>query len=67
MRLIVEEDNIRLDKYIALHTTFSRSLVEKMLNDGFLLVNDEIKKGSYKVKLNDEIEIDESYKIETDI
>ena len=67
MRLIVEEDNIRLDKYIALYTTFSRSLVEKMINDGFLLVNDEIKKGSYKVKLNDEIEIDESYKIETDI
>ena len=67
MKLVVTEDNIRLDKYIALNTSFSRSLVEKMLDNGFILVNDEVKKGSYKVSINDEIDIDESFKIETDI
>ena len=67
MKLLVNDNDIRLDKYISLNTSFSRSLVEKMLDNGFILVNDEVKKGSYKVSINDEIDIDESFKIETDI
>ena len=67
MKLIVSEDNTRLDKYIALNTSFSRSLVEKMLDNGFILVNDEVKKGSYKLAINDEIYSDESFSIDTDI
>ena len=44
MKLISKEDGIRLDKYIASNTSFSRSLVERMLDNGFILVNDEVKK-----------------------
>lgn len=68
MKIVVNEnsDN-RLDKYLALNTDFSRALITKMLEAGFILVNDEIKKGSYKPKMGDEIELDESYKIDTDI
>lgn len=67
MKIIVDTPDIRLDKYLSLKTDFSRELISKMINAGFIYTNDEIKKGGYKVKLNDEIEIDESYKIDTDI
>ncbi len=64
---VKEENNDRLDKYLSLNTEFSRALITKMLDAGFILVNDEIKKGSYKPKMGDEIELDESFKIDTDI
>ena len=68
MKIVVNENNgVRLDKYLSLNTDYSRELLTKMITDGFVLVNDEVKKNSYKVKENDEIEIDESYKIDTDI
>jgi 23S rRNA pseudouridine1911/1915/1917 synthase len=38
-----------------------------MIESGFILVNDDVKKLSYKVRENDEIDIDESFTIETDI
>lgn len=68
MKIVVKEnDGIRLDKYLAGETEYSRELISKMIDNGFILVNDEVKKNSYKVKADDEIEIDESYKIDTDI
>ena len=67
MKLKVNEDGIRLDKYIAINTEYSREYISKMLDEGFILVNGKVLKPSYKVKENDEIEIDESYKEETDI
>lgn len=68
MKIVVNEnDGIRLDKYLASNTEYSRELISKMITDGFVLVNEDVKKNSYKVKINDEIEIDESYKIDTDI
>lgn len=68
MKIIVDSDSdIRLDKYLAVHTDYSRELISKMIESGFVLVNDEIKKGSYKVKLEDEILLDDSYQTVTDI
>ena len=68
MKIVVNgNESIRLDKYLAGNTDYSRELISKMINDGFVLVNDEVKKNSYKVKFNDEIDIDESYKIDTDM
>ena len=68
MKIIVEnEDNVRLDKYLANNTDYSRELISKMITSGFILVNDEVKKSSYKVKKNDEILLDETFKIDTDI
>ncbi len=68
MKIVVKENSDeRLDKYLSLNTEFSRALITKMLDNGFILVNDEIKKGSYKPRANDEIDLDESFNIDTDI
>ena len=50
MKLVVERENERLDKYIASVTDYSRELVTKMLKDDYILVNGKLEKGSYKVK-----------------
>ncbi len=64
MKIVVNEKGNRLDKYIASNTDLSRSLIEKLLDNGNVLVNDQIKKSSYKVNLDDEIVIDENFKKE---
>ena len=59
---IVNHDtqNIRLDKLIAmLDEDLSRSMIQKMLDDGKILVNGKTEKASYKTKLNDKIEVEE--------
>ena len=61
MKIVVEEEKIRLDKYLANNTEFSRALILKMIKDGYILVNNNIEKPSYLVNLNDEIEIKEGY------
>ena len=67
MKLVVDKENIRIDKYISDNTEYSRELITKMLKENFILVNDKEVKPSYKTKINDEVNIDESYKIEQDI
>ena len=59
--IIVEqsEEKNRLDSYIASkNLELSRSMIKKLLDDGKITVNGEITKASYKVQLNDKIEID---------
>lgn len=59
--IIVEqsEEKNRLDSYIASKDSeLSRSMIKKLLEDGKITVNGEITKASYKVQLNDKIEID---------
>ena len=67
MKIIVNEEGKRLDKYLALNTEYSREFISKMIDNGFVLVNDDVKKSGYKVKMNDEISLDESFKIDTEI
>lgn len=58
--LEITEQNInqRLDMYIAsLDLDLSRSMVQKMIEKGQVLVNDKIPKTSYKTKLGDIIKI----------
>ncbi len=57
MKLIVDEDNIRLDKYISKNTDLGRNLVEKLITTKNILVNDKYEKPSYKVKEEDVIDI----------
>ena len=62
MNLVVNDEvNLRIDKYLAGITDYSRELISKMLNDGYILVNDNSVKGSYKVKVGDIITIKEGY------
>ncbi len=68
MKIVVDSnDNLRIDKYLANNTDYSRETISKMLNDNYILVNEQKVKGSYKVKNGDLISIKEGYIKETDI
>ena len=55
-----ETENLRLDKVVALlDQEISRSMIQKMLEAGQILVNEKKQKASYKTKLNDIIQIQE--------
>lgn len=57
-KILVKTDNMRLDTYIAENKQdLSRAMIQKLIQSGDILVNGEIKKISYKAKLNDEITI----------
>lgn len=64
---VLEEKNIRLDKYVSENTDFSRELASKMINAAAILVNDKTTKPSYKIKDGDIIFIAEDYITSTDI
>ncbi len=55
--MIVEVNDIRIDKYVTEHTNYSRNLVLNLLKSGNILVNDKIVKPSYKVHSKDIITI----------
>ncbi len=58
---ITEEDdtNLRLDNYLSeLFDNFSRSHFQNLIKTGEILVNNSIKKPSYKTKLGDKIEVE---------
>ena len=57
MKLEVVNDGDRLDKYLNLNTDYSRSKIQSLIEDGDVLVNNEVKRSSYKVKNGDVIEI----------
>ena len=64
---VVEETNERLDKYLASVTDLSRTLISKMIDNEYILVNNKTTKSNYKIKPNDIINIDETYQENTDI
>lgn len=66
MKIVVEETGERLDKYLVSNDR-SRSTVAKMLDGNFILVNGKIEKPSYKVKMDDVIEIKDGFKENVDI
>lgn len=67
MKIIVNEANERLDKYLAANTDYSRVMISKMIDAEYIKVNDKLEKASYKVRENDYIEILDGFKEETDI
>ena len=57
-KIIAEMENVRLDAYIAQKCgTLSRTMIQKLIEDGEVLVNGKEKKISYKTKQGDVIEI----------
>ena len=67
MKIIVTENQVRLDKYLANNTEHSRSTIIKKLDNDFIKANGKIEKASYKVKVNDCIDIEDGFIEETDI
>ena len=61
MKIIVtEEKQVRLDKYIisiGLSEVYSRSYVNKLIDEDCVTVNGKIEKKSYKLNQGDEIDI----------
>ena len=57
----------RLDKYLAANTTFSRAMIQKMIDAGLVSVNEELEKASYMVQPGDLIEYEELPKVATAI
>lgn len=57
--MIVEENNVRIDKYITDRTEYSRNLVLNLLKQGSILVNEKKVKPSYKVRVGDKITIED--------
>lgn len=60
-------NNERIDKYLSTNTDLSRTLISKMIDEEYILVNNKKTKSNYKVKEGDLITIDESFKQSTDI
>lgn len=67
MEIVVEMNNIRIDKYLMEKLEYSRSKIQKMIDDEYILVNDKKVKSSYSLKENDVIYIDNDYSDEIDI
>lgn len=63
MKIVVNEfDELeRIDKYLASRLEESRSTIDKMIDDEYVLVNNNSIKSNYIVKVNDEIEILDGY------
>ena len=67
MEIVVEMNDIRIDKYLMEKLDYSRSKIQKMIDDEYILVNDKKVKSSYSLKENDVIYIDNDYSDEIDI
>ena len=68
IKIVVDEANVRIDKYLASKLDYSREYIGKLIDSKLVLVNEKVVKASYKVSLNDEIIIhDEEMKIENNI
>ena len=67
MIINVIDNEDRLDKYLLDKIEVSRSKLQKMIENGNVLVNGNKVKNSYVVKIDDEITIDENYQEKIDI
>ena len=54
---VIDNDGIRLDKYLMLKLDVSRSKAQKLIDNKKILVNGNKSKASYVVKLSDNIEV----------
>ena len=58
-KIVVDEDNVRLDAYVAKkREDLSRMMVQKLIENGNVLVDGKSKKISYKVQIGEVIELD---------
>jgi 23S rRNA pseudouridine1911/1915/1917 synthase len=67
MNDILVQASDRLDKYLAAHTSFSRAMIQKMIDAGLVSVNEELEKPSYIVQPGDLIEYEELPRVPTAI
>ncbi len=64
MRIVVEtEEKIRLDKYLGNASEYSRSKIEKLLDEKEITVNGKVEKASYKVSAGDVVELPDEVQV----
>lgn len=65
-KILVNEEQayVRVDKFLAEQTEYSRAIIQKMLEEGKISVNSVQVKPKYNLQVNDEIIIHEEYKPE---
>ncbi|MDP3305047.1 MAG: RluA family pseudouridine synthase [Erysipelotrichaceae bacterium] len=54
----IEEAKTRIDQYLSAKLPFSRSRIQGLINQGYILLNDQETKSNSKVKVGDEIVVD---------
>lgn len=59
MEIEVNEDGVRIDKYLSNKIDLSRSKIQKLIDSGNILVNENIVSNNYKVMTNDIIKIND--------
>ena len=65
---VTEGQLMRLDKFLAEQLTdYTRSFIQKQIDDGMVLVNDKKVAGKYKVKLGDQIQVTIPDPVDVDI
>lgn len=57
MDLEVKEGNIRIDKFVSENTELTRSTVQRMIQNGNILVNGKVPKESLKVQIGDKVKV----------
>lgn len=67
MKIQSNEENIRIDQYLAKELNISRSKIQKDIKDGVVSVNGKKANSSFLLNINDEIEIEERLNEEEDI
>lgn len=67
MEIISSDNEIRIDKYLTSKLDLSRETISKMIDNGYILVNDKNVKCSYKVKENDKILVKDGFIKEIDL
>lgn len=67
MILVTEEENLRIDSYLANKLELSRSKIQKLIKEDLVTVNGKTISANYLVKQNDEIEINDNLNHEIDI
>ena len=65
--VVVEENNIRLDSYLASKLDISRSKVQKLIKQGKIMVNDKETSSSYLVNIGDIIQVNDELDFEIHI
>ena len=58
-KYICEQNNIRLDVFLTENTTFSRSFIKTMNDEGLIAINGKVEKAGYKLKVGDIVEVEE--------
>ena len=59
IKIKADENNVRLDVFLTKHTTFSRSYVKTLNDEGRILINGNKQKAGFMLKIGDLVEIDE--------